>query len=161
MIAIITGAQDKKKTKTAKYLFENTERSALIDGDWLLAINPEQKNDEERLLRYKNIFTLAKSYHEGGFVNIFISFVYISDANLQEQIKQLKEIDKVNVFALTPTEEKLRERHASDAYKREGIESSININEQIKKLSTDETIDNSAMTVEEVAEAIRIKLELS
>ena len=125
MIIIINGAPGSGKTKTAQYLFENTDKSAFIDGDWLLAITPEHKNDEERRLRYKNITSLAKNYNESGFTNIFVSFVYISDTNLQEQITQLNELGDVKVFVLTPTDDRLKERHTKDDYKREGIETSI------------------------------------
>lgn len=160
MITIINGTPGSGKTKTGKYVFENTENSAFIDGDWLLGINPYERNDKGRLLRYKNIASLAKNYYEAGYTNILIASVYIKDDNLQEQIDLLKIIDSVKVFALVPNEETLRKRHSEDTYKREEIESSIDLSKKIEALAGVEVIDNSNISIEEVAALIKQKLGL-
>lgn len=160
MIVIINGAPGSGKTKTALYLFDNTSPSAIIDGDHMLGINPQNRTDEELDLRQKNITMVAKNYHENGYSTIFVAFVYMGPTYLSKQIELLKTIDDVKVIALAPNEETLRNRHLTDDYKREGIESSIDINNKIKELPADEIIDNSEMTIEEVGEHIRKTLGL-
>lgn len=157
MILIINGAPGSGKTKTAQFLFESTDKSALIDGDWLLAINPEDRK-EKRHLRYKNIAAVAKNYHKAGFTNIFISFVYTRPEDLVEQTNLLRSLEPVLVFALIPNEEILRKRHAEDTYKREEIESSIELNNKINELENIEKIDNSNLSIEEVASLIKDKI---
>jgi len=160
MIVIINGAPGAGKTKTAKYLFESTDKSALIDGDWLLAINPEDRK-EKRHLRYKNIAAIARNYCEAGFTNIFISFVYIRSEDLLEQINLLKDLGEVLVFALIPNEEVLRKRHTEDTYKREEIESSVKLNNKINELGNIEKIDNSNLSIEEVSKIIKDKISIA
>ncbi len=155
MIIIINGAPGSGKTKTAAYLFENTSPSAIIDGDHMLGINPQNRTDEELDLRQKNITSVASNYHENGYKIIFVAFVYMGPIYLSKQVDLLKTIDDVKVIALVPNEETLRNRHINDDYKREGIESSIDINNKIKELLADEIIDNSNMTIEEVGEHIK------
>lgn len=160
MIIIINGAPGSGKTKTAAYLFENTSPSAIIDGDHLLGINPQNRTDEELDLRQKNITAVARNYHESGYSTIFVAFVYMGPIYLSKQIELLKTIDDVKVIALVPNKETLRSRHLNDDYKREGIESSIDINNKIRELPADEIIDNSEMTIEEVGEHIKKTLGL-
>lgn len=154
MIVVINGAPGSGKTKTVKHLLESTPNSAAIDGDLLLGINPQNRTDDERRLRYKNITDVAKNYHQSGYKTIFISFVY-GQKQLSEQLDMLKEIDKVEVFALVPNEEALRKRHAQDTYSREGIESSIALNKKIAAVKGVHVIDNSEMSIEEVARKIK------
>jgi hypothetical protein len=89
MIVVINGAPGTGKTVTAKLLFESTAKSALIDGDWLLATNPHSHSENSQL-RYKNIATIAINYHENGFTNVFISFAYVRPEDLSEQSDLLK-----------------------------------------------------------------------
>lgn len=160
MIVIINGAPGSGKTKTAAYLFEHTSPSAIIDGDPMLGINPQNRTDEELDLRQKNITSVAGNYHESGYPTIFVAFVYMEPKYLSKQIEQLKTVDDVKVIALVPNEETLRNRHLNDDYKREEIESSIDINSRIKELPADEIINNSDMTIEEVGEHIKKTLGL-
>lgn len=160
MIVIINGAPGAGKTKTTIYLFEHTKPSAIIDGDPMLGINPHNRTDEELDLRQKNITSVAKNYHEYGYKTIFISFVYMGPEYLSKQIDLLKDIDVVKVIALVPNEETLRNRHVNDDYKREGIESSLDINNKIRELVADVVIDNSNMTIEQVGGKIKQELNL-
>jgi adenylate kinase family enzyme len=160
MIVIINGAPGAGKTKTAQFLFESTDKSAFVDGDWLLAINPEDRK-EKRHLRYKNIAAITRNYYEDGFTNIFISFVYTRPEDLSEQINLLKDLDQVLVFALIPNDEALRKRHAEDTYKREEIESSVELNNKINELENIEKIDNSNLPIEEVARIIKDKINIA
>lgn len=157
MFVIINGAPGSGKSSTAKCLFENIDKSACVDGDWLLATTPHD-HGEQRSLRYKNIASVARNYYEGGFTTVFISFVYVRDEDLSEQVGLLSDLDSVKVFALVPNEKILRKRHLGDSYVREGIESSIKLNEQIAILKNIEIIDNSEMSVAEVAQYIKQKL---
>lgn len=160
MIVIINGAPGAGKSKTAKLLFESTNNSAYVDGDWLLATNPHDHKDQ-RHLRYKNIASVAGNYSKAGFENIFISFVYARQEDLSEQINSLKDLDKVRVFALVPNEEILRKRHSEDTYKREPIDSSAELNRKIALLEDVEVIDNTSLSVEEVANKIKQSLGIS
>ena len=157
MFVIINGAPGSGKSSTAKFLFENLDKSAYVDGDWLLATTPHDQG-EQRRLRYKNIASVAGNYYEGGVTTVFISFVYVRDEDLAEQVRLLSDLDSVKVFALVPSEEILRKRHLGDSYIREGIESSIKLNQQIAALNNVERIDNSEISVEEVAQLIKQKL---
>ncbi len=155
MIVIINGAPGSGKTKTAEYLFLHTEHSALIDGDVMLTINPQKRTEEELTLREENIAAVAKNYHRHGYSIIFLAFVYMGPLYLAKQVDLLQEIDSVKVVGLVPTERTLRERHMHDEYKREGIESSIEINKKIAALKDMHIIDNSSLTIEEVAGKIK------
>lgn len=157
MIIIITGAPGSGKTVTAKYLFEHTSNSAYIDGDWMRVVNPKERNennDDQRKVGYKNTASVAENYHDIGYTNIFIAFVYMQDKHLQEQVDLLKTIDTVKVVALVPNEETLRKRHREDTYKREEVNSSLHLNNMIAKLKNVEVIDNSSLRVEDVAKRI-------
>lgn len=154
MIIIVNGAPGSGKTKTVRHLMETTLNSAAIDGDFLLGINPQNRTDEERTLRYKNIADVAKNYFEFGYKTIFISFVY-GKSQLEEQIDFLKNTDNVEVFALVPNEETLRNRHSGDKYDREDIESSIELNRRIAEIENIQIIDNSNLSIEEVAGKIK------
>jgi len=160
MIVIINGAPGSGKTKTAAYLFEHTSPSAIIDGDPMLGINPQNRTDEELDLRQKNITSVARNYHESGYSTIFVAFVYMGPKYLSKQIDLLKKIDDTKVVALVPNEQTLRNRHLNDDYKREGIESSLDINNKIRELPADLIIDNSNIAIEEVCEQIKSKLGL-
>lgn len=155
MIIIIDGAPGSGKTMTAKYLMETTNSSAIIDGDWLLGINPINHTDDELHLRYKNIADLARNFHQAGYDSIFISFVYMGPNGLKKQLDLLTALDTVKVFALVPNEETLRKRHAEDSYVREEIESSIEINRKIASIENIHIIDNSYITINEVGERIK------
>ena len=154
MIVIINGAPGTGKTKTAEELNSKIPQSALIDGDCLLAINPRNNSDEERSLRYKLIAEVAKIYYQHGYLTIFIAFVYPGPSSLSEQIQLLSNFDQVKVVSLITDNEELRRRHQSDNYKRGGIENSIRLNDQIKKLTETELIDNTHLSLEQVAEEI-------
>ncbi len=160
MIVIINGAPGSGKSKTTERLFLTTDNSTGIDGDYLLAINPSKNGEEERQLRYKNIATLARNYHEAGYKNIFISFVYAGKTGLSEQIELLKAIDSIHVFSLVPQEETLRKRHQADTYKREEIASVIEINNKIAQMNDSELIDNTNLSIDEVVNRIKQKLNL-
>lgn len=155
MIVIINGAPGSGKTKTAEYLFLNTPQSALIDGDVMLTINPQQRTEEELALREENIAAVAKNYYQHGYKTIFIAFVYMGPVYLAKQIELLNGIDSVHIVALVPNESTLRDRHANDNYKREGIESSIEINNKIAALNNIQIIDNSSLSIEDVAVKIK------
>lgn len=159
MIVIINGAPGSGKTTTVKYLLESTPNSAAVDGDLLLGVNPQNRTDGERRLRYKNITDVAKNYHQSGYKTIFISFVY-GQKQLNEQLDMLKEIDRVEVFALVPNEETLRKRHAQDTHARDGIGSSIELNKKIAAVKGSHIIDNSKMSIEEVARKIKKTVDL-
>lgn len=159
MFIIITGAPGSGKTNTAKQLFEGIDKSALVDGDWLLATTPHDHGDQ-RHLRYKNIASVARNYYEGGFKTVFISFVYVNQDDLSEQIELLNDLAPVRVFALVPREEILRKRHVEDTYKREPIDSAVNLNNMIKSLSDIEIIDNSDISIEETVNVIKQNLNL-
>ena len=157
MIVIINGAPASGKTKTAKLLSESIDKSALIDGDWLLATHPHDHGDQ-RYLRYKNITSLAKNYHEAGFTNIFIAFVYARAEDITEQVNQLAEIDTVKVFALTPHADTLKKRHSEDDYNRANIDETLDLHSKIQALESMEIIDNTNLSPEEVVEQIKSKL---
>lgn len=159
MVVIINGAPGVGKTKTAKLLFETTNNSAFIDGDWVLETNPDDRKTY-RHLRYKNIATLAKNYSEAGFLNIFVSFVYTRPEDLLEQTNLLKDLEPVFIFSLIPSEEVLRRRHAEDNYKRVDIETSVKLNSQINDLEKVEKIDNSSLSPEQVADIIKAKINI-
>ncbi len=154
MIIIINGAPGSGKTKTAEYLFLHTDKSAWIDGDTMLGIQPQLRTDTELDLREENIAAVARNYYKYGYTTIFVSFVYMGPMYLSKQINLLSPIDTVKVIALVPDEAVLRERHVNDDYKREGIEPSIEINRKIKALDADEVIDNSHMSVSALGEYI-------
>lgn len=160
MIIIINGAPGSGKTSTAKLLFENTNNSAFIDGDWLLATTPHD-HTEQRHLRYKNIASVARNYYKAGFSTVFISFVYVNQEDLSAQIDLLKDLTDVKVFALICNEEILRKRHSEDSHKREEIESSIDLNKKIAALDNVEIINNSNISVEEAANKIKHRLSLT
>jgi broad-specificity NMP kinase len=154
MIIIVTGTPGSGKTKTVHELMESTLNSAAIDGDPFLGINPFNRTTEERQLQYKNIADVARNYYEHGYKTIFIAFVY-GQSQLEMQIELLKDIDKVEVFVLTPKEKALRERHESDSYEREAIEPSLELNQKMAELKNVDIIDNSDMSIEEVAVQIK------
>jgi len=154
MIILINGAPGSEKTKTAERLFELQPQSAWVDGDYMLVVNPQERTNKEMRLRMKNISAAVNNYHEAGYSNIFISFVYMEPQFLSDQINMLSGIDTVLTVALVPDEETLRNRHNQDTYKREGIEYSISINKQIASIKHDEVIDNSQMSIDEVAQKI-------
>lgn len=158
MIVIITGAPGSGKTKTSKLLFETTDNSAWVDGDSALTTNPFDRN-KQRHLRYKNIASLVNNYIEEGFINIFISFVYARNEDIKEQISLLNEKETViKVFALVANAETLNKRHLNDDYKRVNVESSIELNNKINELGNAEKIDNSNLSIEEVAKIIKVKI---
>ncbi len=135
-------------------------QSAWIDGDTMLGINPQNRTDKELDLRQLNIAAVARNYHNYGYKTIFVSFVYMGPVYLSKQVNLLKEIDEVKVFALVPDEKTLRERHSNDTYKREGIESSIEINKKIAALENMTIIDNSNLTIDQVGTQIMKDLGL-
>jgi adenylate kinase family enzyme len=159
MIVIINGAPGTGKSKTAELLNEKIKQSAWIDGDWMLRINPRKGTDEERKLRYEQISKVAKTYYEKGYTNIIISFVYPGPTSLSQQISFLSSIDDVVVVSLITNSEELQRRHSTDSYKREDIESSIELNNKIKQLSNSEFIDNTAISIQEVVEEIIVKFK--
>lgn len=159
MIIIINGAPGSGKTKTVQQLMESTLNSAAIDGDPLLGINPFSRKIEERQIQYENIAVVARNYHDHGYKTIFISFVY-GQSQLEIQRKLLENIDKVEVFVLVPNEETLRNRHETDSYVRETIESSIGLNKDMAELKNVHIIDNSHMTIEQVRNQIKKTLNL-
>lgn len=155
MITIITGAPGSGKTITAKLLFETTNMSAWVDGDNALTTNPSDRN-QQRSLRYKNIAFQINNYIDSGFTNAIISFVYVRNEDIKEQISLFnnKEIP-VKVIALVTNAETLNKRHLNDDYKRAGIEESINLNNKITKLENVDFIDNSKLTIEETVSKIK------
>ena len=159
MIVIINGAPGSGKSQTAKILFEQTGNSAWIEGDHLLATNPHD-HGEQRHLRYKNIAALAKNYHDGGFKNIFISFVYGRTEDLSEQHNLLRGIDTVKVVTLIPNNQTLKKRHKEDSYKRATIEESVELNNKIAELQNIEIVDNSDISIEEVVKQIKQKVNI-
>lgn len=154
MIVIISGAPGSGKTKTAEYLVQTTPNSAWIDGDWMLRINPQKRNTKEIYLRMKNISDIVKNYNKSGYSYIFISFVYMGSKVINDQKNMFSNIDTVRFFALVPDDNTLRNRHDKDTYEREEIESSIKINRTIANLENVTVIDNSNLSIEEVAKKI-------
>jgi dephospho-CoA kinase len=155
MITIITGAPGSGKTKTAKLLFETTDMSAWVDGDSALTANPSDRN-LQRSLRYKNIASQINNYIDSGFTNAIISFVYVRNEDIKEQISLLNNNEiPVKVIALVTDAETLSKRHLNDDYKRVNVEESINLNNKIKLLENVDFIDNSNLTIEETVSKIK------
>ena len=154
MIVIINGAPGSGKTKTAEYLLQTIPNCAWIDGDWMLRVNPQNRTDKELQLRQQNIAAVAKNYHDGGYAYIFISFVYLGPKSLSAQKNMLHEVDNVKVIALVSDGQTLRNRHISDTYSREDIDSSIEMNSKIARLEKVKIIDNSNLTIEETGNQI-------
>lgn len=159
MIIIINGAPGVGKSKTAELLHEQTQNSAWVDGDWLLRVNPLTGSDKERFLRYELIGTLAERYKKHGYETIVISFVYMGPNALAKQLEYLEKVDTVKVFSIVVNKEALTHRHTNDTYPREKLESSLEINEKIRNLEGTEIIDTSDLSLKEVVEVIKKKLE--
>jgi len=155
MIVIVTGAPGSGKTKTTKLLFETTASSAWVDGDSVLTTNPFDRN-KQRHLRYKNIASLVNNYIDEGFINIFISFVYVRNEDLKDQISLFDEKETmIRVLALVPGTETLKKRHLNDDYERVSLAQSIDLNDKIKQLKNVDFIDNSNLTIEATVSKIK------
>ncbi len=154
MIIIITGAPGTGKSKTAKLLLESTNNSAHIEGDFALATNPSDRSLQKHL-RYKNIASLANNYIEEGYSQIFVSFVYARNEDLEEQTKLFNGNENIKTIALITKPEILNQRHINDDYERVGINESTVINNMIAKLNDIKIIDNSNLTIQETVDKIK------
>jgi broad-specificity NMP kinase len=155
MIIIITGAPGSGKTKTAELLNKTILNSAWIDGDCALGVNPQIRSDAEVDIRYSNIASMVKNYKAASYEHVFISFVYPNNQWLEEQIEKFDSVDTVKVFGLITKNEVLKARHKQDTYTREDIDSSIELNDQIRNIANIQIIDNSDLTLDQVSERIQ------
>ncbi|MCP5184063.1 MAG: hypothetical protein H6993_08885 [Pseudomonadales bacterium] len=110
MIVLLNGALGIGKSTLAEALSEEWSSSVMLDGDYLVALNPEPMDTLEYL--HKTICLLMSFHLENGYRNFIINHIWSSQRKLEDLVARIKRVDptqEVRCFLLMlTTEENLK-----------------------------------------------------
>ncbi|MDO8582320.1 MAG: hypothetical protein Q7S16_05620 [bacterium] len=165
-LVLINGQVASGKSSVGKALLNDLSRSAYIDGDALMSVNPFGINDKLDALAIKNLVSLINNYSEEGYKYIIVSGLIRNQKLLDNFLSKLSlKVDVLFVW-LRAAKEVLRKRRLSR--KRDGADNPEH-HEFIDKLIPDANsfvikdgscldIDTSTKTIEEVVAEIKARL---
>ncbi|MBN2147959.1 MAG: hypothetical protein JW726_11245 [Anaerolineales bacterium] len=112
MIVIINGPLGIGKTETSWQLLHMFPHAAMLDGDYLGAVEPFEIYDEQRIAYlYQTIRLLAGWHKQHGYPHLVINYVFERPESLQALISLLDDLDDpVIPFRLTCNEVEMERR---------------------------------------------------
>ena len=112
-LILLSGSPCVGKTTVGKYLLEQYENSAYLDGDWCWCVNPFSVKDKRLRNGDKSMSYVLSNYLNSEFDYVFFTSVVLTDCKIRENI--LKDITAADYavigFTLTCSEETLVKRH--------------------------------------------------
>ena len=112
-LILLSGSPCVGKTTVGRYLFEQYDNSAYLDGDWCWCVNPFSVKDKRLRNGDKSMSFILSNYLNSEFDYVFFTSVVLTDSEIRENI--LKDIIAENYeilgFTLTCSEETLVKRH--------------------------------------------------
>ncbi len=152
-LILLSGSPCVGKTTVGRYLFEQYENSAYLDGDWCWCVNPFSVTDARLRNGDKSMSFVLSNYLASGFDYVFFASVVLTDKSIREHIvNDITATDyEVIGFTLTCSEETLVKRHDE-----RGDEGNTNFYWlHLPPYSTDHVINTDGKTVSEIAQEIK------
>lgn len=108
MIILLNGSLGIGKTTLADSLMEGIDHSVMLDGDFLVAANPEPSNGLEHL--HSTLSLLVPHYRSFGYQHFVISHIWTAQEEIDDLRYRLANYDgDFRCFLLTlPAEENLK-----------------------------------------------------
>lgn len=107
MIVLLNGPLGIGKSTLAEAMVERMDRGVMLDGDALLAVNPEPANPQAEL--HDVIALLVAHHRERGYVHFVINHIWRSPAELADLRGRLADGTESHAFLLSlPASENLR-----------------------------------------------------
>lgn len=112
MIIIINGPLGIGKTSVSWELLRCFERAAMLDGDYLGAIQPFEIYDEARIAYLDQTFVHMSAWHkQHGYTNLVINYVFEQPEALAHLRALLQPLDgEIYAFRLTCSEAEMERR---------------------------------------------------
>lgn len=164
MIVIIHGALGVGKTEVSWKLIEHFDQAIMLDGDYLGAVHPFEIYDEQRVdYLYATIAHLTAWHIEHGYHDFVVKYVFETPESLSKLRQMLSTYaDVTYAFRLTCEEAALEHRLQSRSSDPDRLRWELNRfrelaaiqNENAKRGDLGDVIDTTALTVDQVAEAI-------
>ena len=168
MIIIINGPLGIGKTETSWELLYLFDKAAMLDGDYLGAVQPFEIYNEQRIANLYEALRLAAGLHYAhGYQNLVINYVFETPESLADLHRRLAELDEeIYVFRLTCSEEEIARRVRQRSNDPEGLAWELqrfrelteiqNANAQRGDLG--EVVDTTELSARETARAIWAKV---
>ena len=152
-LILISGSPCVGKTTVGRYLFEQYDNSAYLDGDWCWCVNPFSVEDKRLRNGDKSMSFILSNYLMSEFDYVFFTSVVLTDSEIRENI--LKDITATDYeilgFTLTCSEQTLVKRHD-----KRGDEGDTNFYWlHLKPYITDIVINTDNKSVADIAEDIK------
>ena len=162
-LIIINGPMGVGKTSVGKFLCEKIIKSAYINADWCLYINPFVMNEETVKIYFDNVIYLAKSYIKCSECDYIILSSCLDNEKYNLIVKELDTKIDIHHIMLMCNEETLTERWKNDTEAGwrddEGLKWSINSFNAFKnKTNYSLLIETNKKNINEVVEEIMNKI---
>ena len=164
MIVIINGALGIGKTEVSWKLIEHFEQAIMLDGDYLGAVHPFEIYGEPRIeYLYQTIRHVVAWHVEHDYHNFVVNYVFETPESLSKLRQMLSAYDDVTyAFRLTCSEAELERRLHSRSSDPDRLRWELNRFRELAAIQDENArrgdlgyvIDTTALTVEQVAEAI-------
>ena len=168
MIVIINGPLGIGKTQTSWELLAMFPRAAMLDGDYIGAVQPFEIYDDQRVdYLYETITHMAHYHQQHGYPNIVVNYVFETPESLADLRGRLCAIDDVTyAYRLTCSDEEMERRirvrfsgltHDPDslAWELQRFRQLIQIQEiNARRGDLGYVIDTTSKTARQVAQAI-------
>ena len=123
MIIIINGPLGIGKSETSWELLYLFDKAAMLDGDYLGAVQPFEIYDEQRIAHlYETLRLVAGLHYTHGYQNLVINYVFETPESLANLRRLLVELDKqIYTFRLTCSEAEIARRIKQRSSDPEGL----------------------------------------
>jgi predicted kinase len=171
MIIIINGPLGIGKTETSWELLYLFERAAMLDGDYLGAVQPFDIYDNKRIAYlYENLRLVAGQHYMHGYQNLVINYVFETPESLADLRGLLAELDEeIYTFRLTCSEDEIARRIRQRSNDAEGLEWELQRYQQLTEIQNANAqrgdlgvvIDTTHLSAREAARVIWAKAHKS
>jgi len=165
MIILLNACLGVGKSSVSWELNRLLEKSFMLDGDHLGAVQPFEIYDRERIADlYEAFETMVRFYYRRGYPHAVLNYVFESSNSLQDLLSRLRPIDEdIHVFWLTcdPQKQVRRIRRRGREDMDWELERMVELNEILESADRQgfigERIDSSDLDVEELARSILMR----
>ncbi|HDR8128712.1 TPA: AAA family ATPase [Bacillus cereus] len=164
-LILITGAPGVGKTETGKKLIDFCpDRSALIDTDNIVGIQPFKIDDDFYELVGKNLKSCITNFHNHNYKLIIVTGVLIPEGIYKQIIDFISDNKKFEyvIYGLQANKEIIINRIENDIKPQNSYQRKqwLHVNDEILEIKGLKTIDTSTLTIDEVVNTIRELEEL-
>ena len=157
-VVMINGPMGVGKTATGKYIAQQNEGTAFIDGDWCLDIHPFVGNRETKAMAVDNILHMIDNYRKCSVCRMIVLVWLMDEEWVRERIEKGvadMELDLRSVTLVCDRDalvQRWTDDHACEWRTDEWLEASLNSLSAFSEMEN--CIHTSGLSIEQVADMI-------